>query len=1525
MSGVERSQTSVEVSVGSFKDRRAMFDKPAGLRGPAVPTPAGIAPGGKAPSSKSRMMTFSSTTSPPPPLPFKKPAPLDLRDSRSGKSSSLPADAATGRPAASPAEITTTSTAAGVSQDAFVLRSCACTFSGTSAGGTSESAAKAPGFAADDAPASVFERLGLCSRDCATKCTRHRGKPLADRMCPVCPGRLCMECATEHTAARPDHRLEKISVLAKDARGRVQAVVGKSSGRSGSRFDDLAEVSPPIVASRRRAVAYMDARGALEGSAVLARLHLEKFHEAVMRSELFLGRDDVVTQILEGRYQELLAALDAAYATKNAKLETWSNDADAVLEASLTTVAALAEAIETLDDAEIAEHARTLIARSDAMQSAVAALPSMTTDAAFVGYVRGTDAAVRALAALSTAPTDVLLHLAMRALGMIVLAPPRFSHSSVARIRLLTLVGFDRTIAKKLTENVRGDARATTDDFLRYAPDAEVSDIVKLARSKVESIVAALSALSVQDVAKRLQICANRDAVLACIEPVAHKEIHAAVHSHFAKLLDSLSAVISTKRDALQISLNASNTALNAMVMIVTELVEVATETSDEVVAAETSDVTARAEAARAAVEALVPSPSSAATFVGASNPTAAALLSLKEFASIADASSERLVEAVRRASGHIFSDTLAIPLPFVSVYDMRKRLIGILEVNESCLGASLSPGTCPASRFTAAAEAAGVVQEAKHKALSYAAALETLAVCTETARQQLSVNRSAILALFAPDSGGVGADSVSEPAMTAASVLLDASSVPLDASSLLEEGLEECQRQFDALLEAFETASAAKHVELERLGVIADDAIERALAATEEIAETTAEFDDFDILKHFATLHLRAKEVRTMVDALPDLRPAHTFISFSDVPAVALRVLKGVLTSRSHVAMHDAVSRAYGRLHLDDVPQPTISTSASRRALLRLADINPTQTVGTDMPGAESSSIIQAARRKTKEVADAISTLNSRAAAAQKLLKGNLEFASAQLVQGASATFLDTSLRARYESCSASLLAGVASKRDELQALSASCNAALQSALCAVTDLWLIATEYDDTDVDALSPNAIAKAEAARDAVHALPGLSSASAFVGVSTPPADSLEQLRQLSMGPPPELPTCEAVVQALGSVLVEPTAVWATRSSLLASVGIRENVPPCVPLGGVFDVPGVDASEVLHSAHGKHLAFTRALELFENHRAAAFGQLESNRRNVLSCLSAPRDGLHVHREDGGSSGGDSLPATDLHQETTGTHAEDPLLLADVEEFFGVLAGSLHSISSLKNAALGALTSRAREATEMTRAVASEIVIAVTSYDDSAFLARAAALSDRGHSARATVAAIPVPSPEEAFLVVTRPRATALSDLKAVLAMASTSPKQRLQAIDRAAGRLFAVPIGGNGCKKDALRTLIFAGDIVGLEAMLDMGAALEESDSSGETALLLASRLGHADMVKELLHAGAAVNARDCLSRTALYFAALYDKAEVAALLLQSPRVDVNSFGPWGFTALKRAQMCGHYDVASLLEAASRTTR
>lgn len=110
--GMERSKTSVEASVGSFKDRRAMFDKPAGLRGPAVPTPAGVVPGSKAPSSKSSMMMFSSTTSPPPPLPFKKPASLDLRDSRSGKSSFLSSDAATGRPAASPA---------GVSQGALVL------------------------------------------------------------------------------------------------------------------------------------------------------------------------------------------------------------------------------------------------------------------------------------------------------------------------------------------------------------------------------------------------------------------------------------------------------------------------------------------------------------------------------------------------------------------------------------------------------------------------------------------------------------------------------------------------------------------------------------------------------------------------------------------------------------------------------------------------------------------------------------------------------------------------------------------------------------------------------------------------------------------------------------------------------------------------------------------------------------------------------------------------------------------------------------------------------------------------------------------------------------------------------------------------------------------------------------------------------------------------------------------------------------------------------------------------------------
>jgi ankyrin repeat protein len=69
----------------------------------------------------------------------------------------------------------------------------------------------------------------------------------------------------------------------------------------------------------------------------------------------------------------------------------------------------------------------------------------------------------------------------------------------------------------------------------------------------------------------------------------------------------------------------------------------------------------------------------------------------------------------------------------------------------------------------------------------------------------------------------------------------------------------------------------------------------------------------------------------------------------------------------------------------------------------------------------------------------------------------------------------------------------------------------------------------------------------------------------------------------------------------------------------------------------------------------------------------------------------------------------------------------------------------------------------------------------------------------------------------------------------------------------------------------------GNIIMVRFLLDMGAAVDRPDATGQTALILAARHQKHKYQKTaivLLQAGASVNARDRQGRDALFYAALH---------------------------------------------------
>ena len=103
------------------------------------------------------------------------------------------------------------------------------------------------------------------------------------------------------------------------------------------------------------------------------------------------------------------------------------------------------------------------------------------------------------------------------------------------------------------------------------------------------------------------------------------------------------------------------------------------------------------------------------------------------------------------------------------------------------------------------------------------------------------------------------------------------------------------------------------------------------------------------------------------------------------------------------------------------------------------------------------------------------------------------------------------------------------------------------------------------------------------------------------------------------------------------------------------------------------------------------------------------------------------------------------------------------------------------------------------------------------------------------------------------------------------------------------------------------------------ILGNGADVETRAEDGSTALMKAAAAGHADVVKQLLASGADVGARTQDGVTALMAAAFHGRAQVVETLLRHG-AKVNATDRAGGTALMAAAVAGHAEVVKQLLAA-----
>jgi uncharacterized protein len=109
-----------------------------------------------------------------------------------------------------------------------------------------------------------------------------------------------------------------------------------------------------------------------------------------------------------------------------------------------------------------------------------------------------------------------------------------------------------------------------------------------------------------------------------------------------------------------------------------------------------------------------------------------------------------------------------------------------------------------------------------------------------------------------------------------------------------------------------------------------------------------------------------------------------------------------------------------------------------------------------------------------------------------------------------------------------------------------------------------------------------------------------------------------------------------------------------------------------------------------------------------------------------------------------------------------------------------------------------------------------------------------------------------------------------------------------------------------------------DAAQVKKLIEQGVNVNELDSGQDAPLVMASYLGHTEIVKLLLDAGADVKAVDPgMKATALHAAAYAGRTDAAKLLIQY-KIDIDKQGPYnGYTALHDAIWQNNIQTAKVI--------
>lgn len=140
---------------------------------------------------------------------------------------------------------------------------------------------------------------------------------------------------------------------------------------------------------------------------------------------------------------------------------------------------------------------------------------------------------------------------------------------------------------------------------------------------------------------------------------------------------------------------------------------------------------------------------------------------------------------------------------------------------------------------------------------------------------------------------------------------------------------------------------------------------------------------------------------------------------------------------------------------------------------------------------------------------------------------------------------------------------------------------------------------------------------------------------------------------------------------------------------------------------------------------------------------------------------------------------------------------------------------------------------------------------------------------------------------------------------------------------AGESFVAVLTAAGAKEDGrthLQRAVATGDVKRVKALLKGGADVNETGPGRTTATHIASRLGHADILTELIRAGAKVDQRDEKGSRPLHYAAnaaIAEKLIARGAKVGEPKRDMLSSSPTSVTPMYIAAMGGRADVVRVL--------